>query len=175
MLESGHHFAAMNHAPTNPPPTAAAVSRRKFLEDAAALAALTAAGPVAGVASLHAAPPPAPRKTIGIQVGSVSFVDEGAGQVLDLLQERAGADTLFLTTFTFGRGLAGRQIPGRPFPDHGAQESDAKFFHGGDYATPHAEFYRHTRLKPTRAPDHGGLDIVAAVLPEAKKRGMKCF
>jgi hypothetical protein len=112
---------------------------------------------------------------IGIQAGCVSFVDEGVGKVLDILKERAGADTLFLTTFTYGRGLAGRQIPGHPFPDHGAQESDEEFFHGGNYARPHAEFYRHTVLKQTRAPDHGGLDIVAAVLPEAKKRGMKCF
>ena len=30
-------------------------------------------------------------------------------------------------------------------------------------------------LKETRAPDHGDLDIVAAVLPGAKKRGMKLF
>jgi hypothetical protein len=159
----------------NARPTTAGVSRREFLEDTAALAAFTAAGPVTGLALLEAAQPPTRSQMIGIQVGSVSFVDEGIGKVLDILQERAGADTLFLTTFTYGRGLAGRQIPGHPFPDHGAQESDVKFFHGGDYATPHAEFYRHTPLKPTRAPDHGGLDIVAAVLPEAKKRGMKCF
>ncbi|HXP61363.1 MAG TPA: hypothetical protein VN829_12780, partial [Dongiaceae bacterium] len=32
-----------------------------------------------------------------------------------------------------------------------------------------------TLLKPTRAPDHGDLDIAATVLPEARKRGMKCF
>ena len=112
---------------------------------------------------------------IGIQVGSVSFVDEGVGKVLDILQERAAVDTIFLTTFTYGRGLAGRQIPGAPFPDHGVQESDASFFHGGNYATPHPEFYRDTVLKQTRAPDHGDLDIVAAVLPEAKKRGLKLF
>ena len=46
-----------------------------------------------------------------------------------------------MTTFTYGRGLAGRQIPGQPFPDHGKQESDEKTFHGGNYATPHPEFY----------------------------------
>jgi hypothetical protein len=157
--------------------TALGISRREFLKDNAALAALTAAGPAAGLASLHASDSEQPqlRKMIGIQVGSVSFVDEGIGQVLDLLQERGAIDALFLTTFTYGRGLAGRQIPGHPFPDHGAQESDGKSFHGGDYATPHAEFYRHTRLKPIRAPDHGDLDIVAAVLPEARKRGMKLF
>ena len=96
--------------------------------------------------------------------------------MLDIFREGAGADTLFLTTFTYGRGLAGRQISGHPFPDHGAQEPDTEFFHGGNYATPHAEFYRHTALKQTRAPDHGDLDIVAAVLPAAQaSAGMKAF
>jgi hypothetical protein len=71
--------------------------------------------------------------------------------------------------------LAGRQVPGLPFPDHGKQESDEKTFHGGNYATPHAEFYKNTVLKQMRAPDHGGLDIVSFVLPAAKKRGMKLF
>ena len=155
--------------------TTAGVSRRKFLENTTALAAFAAAGPVAGLASLHAAQPPAPSKMIGIQVGSVSFVDEGVGKVLDILQERAAADTIFLTTFTYGRGLAGRQITGYPFPDHGAQESDAGSFHGGNYAIPHPEFYRNTVRKQTRAPDHGDLDIVAAVQPEAKKRGLRLF
>jgi hypothetical protein len=80
-----------------------------------------------------------------------------------------------LTTFTYGRGLAGRQIPGQPFPDHGSQQPDDKTFHGGNYATPHPEFYKNTRLKQTRAPEHGELDIVASVLPTARKRGMKLF
>jgi hypothetical protein len=115
------------------------------------------------------------RPSIGIQVGAVSFVDEGTEKVLDLLQERGAIDTLYLTTFTYGRGLAGRQIPGQSFPDHGVQESDAKSFHGGNYATPHPEFYRDTILKQTRAPDHGDLDIVASVLPAARKRGMRVF
>jgi len=95
------------------------------------------------------------------------------GQVLDTLQERGAVNTIFLTTFTYGRGLAGRQIPGQPFPDHGKQESDESFFHGGNYATPHPEFYANTILKETRAPDHGASDILQMVLPEAKKRGLK--
>src|SRR5205823_995910 len=37
----------------------------------------------------------------------------------------------------------------------------------------HPEFYQNTALKQTRASDHGDLDIVAAVLPAARKRGMK--
>ncbi|SPE57011.1 conserved exported hypothetical protein [Verrucomicrobia bacterium] len=146
------------------------IPRREFLKSSSALAALAASG----LAPLRAEQPAAPR-TVGIQVGSISFVDEGVGTVFDILQERAAVNTIFLTTFTYGRGLAGRQIPGHPFPDHGVQEADDKLFHGGNYATPHPEFYRHTVLKATRAPDHGELDIVAAVLPEARKRKMKVF
>ena len=109
---------------------------------------------------------------IGIQVGAVSFVDEGTEKVLDVLQERACVNTLFLAVFTYGRGIAGRQIPGQPLPDHGKQEYDLNF-HGGNFATPHPQYYKNTVLKDTRAPDHGDLDILAEVLPAAKKRGMK--
>lgn len=147
------------------------VSRRDFLKTTAALSAAAAVQP----SSLAADAPSPQHKMIGIQIGSISFVDEGVDRVLDLLQERGAVNTLFLTTFTYGRGLAGRQIPGQPFPDHGAQESDEKFFHGGNFATPHAEFYTKTCLNKTRAPDHGDLDILQAVLPKAKQRGMKVF
>src|SRR5690242_6182182 len=109
----------------------------------------------------------------GVQVGAASFADEGVEQVLDVFQQRAEANTVFLTTFTHGRGLAGRQVPGYVFPDHGPRESDEKIFHGGNYATPHEEFYRNTILKVPHAPDLGELDILKAVLGPAKKRGMK--
>src|SRR5438445_8856168 len=145
----------------------AAMTRRDFVKTSTVALAATVAPP----RPLSAAP--AGKKTIGLQVGAVSFVDEGTGQVLDILQERGAVDTIFLTTFTYGRGLGGRQVPGQPFPDHGKQESDEKIFHGGNYATPHPEFYQNTPLKQTRAPDHPELDIVAAVLPAARKRGMK--
>jgi hypothetical protein len=110
---------------------------------------------------------------IGIQVGAVSFVDEGTNKVLDIFQQQA-INTLFLATFTYGRGIAGRQVPGQPLPDHGKQEYDLDF-HGGNYGTVHAQYYKDIGLKPedTRAPDHGKLDIITEVLPEAKKRGLK--
>jgi len=112
------------------------------------------------------------KKMIGIQIGAVSFVDEGVEKVLDILQERAHINTLFLAVFTYGRGIAGRQVPGQPLPDHGDQKYDLDF-HGGNFATPHPQYYRNTVLKDTRAPDHGDLDIIATVLPAAKKRGIK--
>jgi hypothetical protein len=151
------------------------ISRRELLRNLAGLAVLATNGPRALTSLAQAAEPAKARKTIGIQVGAVSFVDEGTEKVLDVLQQQGAIDTIYLTTFTYGRGLAGRQIPGYPFPDHGVPESDEKFFHGGNYATPHPEFYRQTVLKQTRAPDHGDLDIVADVLPATRKRGMKLF
>ena len=56
-------------------------------------------------------------KMIGIQAGAVSFVDEGAEQALDVFQQRGAVNTIFLATFTYGRGIAGRQVPGQPLPD----------------------------------------------------------
>src|SRR5579864_1810890 len=132
-------------------PSIPTLSRREFIGATAGLSLAAAVQP----AALGAEIPQAHEKMIGIQIGAVSFVDEGVDQVLDFLQDKAAMNTIFLTTFTYGRGLAGRQIPGQPFPDHGPQESDEKFFHGGNYATPHPEFYRNTILKDTRAPDLG--------------------
>ena len=140
------------------------LNRREFLKITAGAGA-TLAMPTLG----HTA---SSSKMIGIQVGAISFVDEGTEKVLDILQERAGVNTLFLAVFTYGRGIAGRQIPGQPLPDHGRQEYDLNF-HGGNFATPHPQYYRNTVIKETRAPDHGNLDILAEVLPAARRRGMK--
>ncbi len=149
-------------------------SRRAFLKTGAGAAAAAGVPSALLSASLGAGAATA-RKTIGIQVGAVSFTDEGVEPVLDILQAKGGVNTLFLTTFTYGRGLAGRQIPGQPFPDHGRQESDASSFHGGNYATPHPAFYRKTVLQPAHAPDLGDFDVVAAVLPAARRRGLKVY
>src|SRR5207247_1035143 len=117
------------------------LSRRDFVKTAA-LGVAAAAAPLPAEAQ-----EPKKEKTIGIQIGAVSFVDEGVEKVLDILQERGAINTIFLTTFTYGRGLAGRQIPGQPFPDHGPPETDEKFYHGGNYARPHPRFYSKTVLK----------------------------
>lgn len=114
------------------------------------------------------------KKTIGIQIGPDSFVDEGTDKVLDIL-ERASVNTIYLSSFTYDRGITGRQMPDNPLPGHGMHESAERFFHGGNFATPHEQFYKNTSIKgeKLRAPDFGNLDILTEVLPKAKKRGMK--
>jgi hypothetical protein len=117
------------------------------------------------------------KKTIGIQVGADSFVDEGTEQVLDILQQRGAVNTIYLSTFSYDRGITGRQTAGRSFPDHGKPENEQNKFHGGNNAIPHAKFYKNTAIKgdKMRSPDYGDRDIVAEVLPAAKKRGMKVY
>src|ERR1700704_968813 len=97
------------------------VNRREFLKIGAGAGAALAV-PSAARAAVRSSSSPV--KMVGIQVGAVSFVDEGTEKVLDILQERGGVNTLFLAVFTYGRGIAGRQIPGHPLPDHGKQEYD---------------------------------------------------
>src|SRR5262245_25608502 len=145
-----------------------AMDRRSFLMAVGSAAVGVRAGRAQTAAKTE------PKKVIGIQIGAVSFLDEGTEKVLDILQERAYVNALFMATFTYGRGIAGRQIQGHPFPDHGKQEYDVNF-HGGNFATPHPQYYKNTVLKDTRAPDHGNLDILEAVIPAAKKRGIKTY
>jgi hypothetical protein len=140
------------------------MNRRNFLQSAAA-------GAVIAAQTSDAAPVPA--KTIGIQVGAVSFVDEGVEKVLDAFQQDAQVNTLFVATFTYGRGIAGRQVPGQPLPDHGKQEYDTATFKGGSYTRVHPEYYKDTVLKDLRAPDLGDFDVLESVIPAARKRGIK--
>lgn len=113
---------------------------------------------------------------IGIQIDAISFLDEGTEKVLDILQEKAGVNALFMGAFSYGTGITGRQLEGHPFPDHGIQQYQTfPNGHGGDYATPHLQYYKDTALKPLKAPDYGNVDCLELVLPAAKKRGMKVF
>jgi hypothetical protein len=142
------------------------MDRRQFLESSSRLAA------GAALSRLDLSFPRAEAPMIGIQAGAVSFVDEGTEPVLDTLQRLASVSTIFLATFTYGRGIGGRQPRGSALPDHGKQEYDDNF-HGGQFATPHPQYYKNSSIAPEKAPDHGTYDVLADVLPAARKRGMK--
>ena len=142
------------------------MDRRLFLENAAGTL-VAASLPRLGVMAEEK------EKMIGIQVGAVSFADEGVATVLDEFQRSASVNTLFVATFTYGRGIAGRQIPGQPLPDHGSQKYDTATFFGGSYTGINSKYYTNTAFKDFRAPDLGSFDVLEAVIPEAKKRDMK--
>jgi len=144
------------------------MDRRLFLQNVAGTL-VASSMPNAGLA----ANPVKQEKIIGIQVGAVSFADEGVSKVLDECQKSASVNTLFVATFTYGRGIAGRQVPGQPLPDHGSQKYDTGTFFGGSYTKINPKYYANTAFKDFRAPDLGSFDVLEQVIPEAKKRGMK--
>lgn len=113
------------------------------------------------------------KRMLGLQIGAVSFADEGVAKILDECQSSASINTLFVATFTYGRGIAGRQVPGQPLPDHGSQKYDTDTFFGGSYTKVNPKYYANTVFKDFRAPDLGDFDVLDKVIPEAKKRGMK--
>ncbi|WP_419803689.1 twin-arginine translocation signal domain-containing protein [Terriglobus sp.] len=145
------------------------MDRRNFLQTAAGAAAVVAASPVEGLA----APNYKPKKMIGIQLGAVSFTDEGTDRVIEECQKDAFVDTLFVATFTYGRGIAGRQIPGQPLPDHGKQQYDKDTFVGGCYTKYDKKYLTGTTFQDFRAPELGNYDVLEDVIPKAKKHGMK--
>src|ERR1700735_3035588 len=70
-------------------------------------------------------------------------------------------------------GVACRQVPGQPLPDHGKQQYDTDTFHGGCFTAVNPKYFTDTPLKSFRAPDFGDYDVLKEVIPVAKKRGLK--
>src|SRR5437762_13019142 len=64
--------------------------------------------------------------TVGIQVGAVSFVDENVELVWERFQ-RARINALFIAAFSYGRGIAGTQVPGHRLLHHGKLEYATRF------------------------------------------------
>jgi hypothetical protein len=110
---------------------------------------------------------------IAIQLGARAFVDEGVDKVLDTLQEKAGVNVIMPAIYTYGEGMAGRQMPGQPHTDHGIQEYAEVV--GGSYTKLHPEFYANSVIKDVRAPELGDFDILADVIPKAKARGIQTY
>jgi hypothetical protein len=116
-------------------------------------------------------------KFVGIQISPISFIDEGVTQVLDTLQNRVGVNVLMIGTVSWLGLKSGRSISYQldGWPDHGVPEPFA--MKGGAYFDPNPAYYTKTLIKDYKAKDAEmtGRDILAMVIPEAKRRGMKVF
>ena len=110
---------------------------------------------------------------VGIQIGAISFVDEGVEPVLDILQEKAGVNALMISALSWSIGNAGRAAFG--FPDHGVAEADD--LRGGAFFEPDPRYYSKTFMKQFAAPDelYIGFDALADVIPAARRRGMNVY
>ena len=115
------------------------------------------------------------RPVIAIQIGAVSFVDEGIEPVLDILQDRGRVNNLFLATPTWTRGTGGRADP-RPsdFPDHGGAGVRPRLGRRQLRHHPSGVLPQHHPGPGGRAPDYD-VDLFDDVIAEAKKRGMASY
>src|SRR6516162_92116 len=156
-------------------------SRRSFLKGISALPLLSMLTPKtfgdssAGMVPGQNENPALKRgnRVVAIQVGARSFVDEGVDRVLDTFQQKASVNVVMPAVFTYGRGLAGRQIPGQPLPDHGVAAYDE--IRGGSYSKLYPEFSSKSVIQNVRAPELGEFDILSDVIPRAKARGMQTY
>lgn len=113
------------------------------------------------------------RNWVGMQIGLVSFLDEGVGPVLDTLQDMAHVNALLPSTLSWSRGNAGRALDW--FPDHGRAEPDD--LQGGAMTTIHPEYYASTIIREFRAPDplYRNVDFLELILPETQTRGIRVY
>src|SRR5215472_3634957 len=130
------------------------MNRRTFVQSTVAGAASALAPQLLGQAAGLA-----PKKMVGIQIPMASFASPDYEKVLDLLQDKACVNSLFVKTLDY---------PG------GAGQSR---YRGGNYTAMHTQYYKDTVLKPedVQAPGVRELDVFARLIPAARKRGMKTF
>jgi hypothetical protein len=145
-------------------------SRRAFLRNATATAAAWTLGGGSAALALQASRGQKD-PLVGIQIDAHSLFDEGINKVLDVLQEQGQVNTLCLAAFTFDTATGGRSSP---YPGHGKRDAD-KAFHGGNFAMMHEKYYHDTVLRDVKAPEYRDRDILAEVIPETRKRGMKVY
>ena len=114
---------------------------------------------------------------MGIQIGPVSFVDEGVGPLLDMLRERFGINVLLIGTISWLGLKVGRRTSWRleGWPDHGRAEDLA--LKGGSYIRSRSEYYQNTFIRDFDNQDQelAGQDILQAVDPRGAGPGYAVY
>ena len=135
------------------------MDRRDFLKSAA----LTSAAALAPAATPALVQFPAKPKTfVGIQMDIGRILTDGV-TACSTTSSASPTSTLSFYTITYMQERV--------------HHATAAPFRGGNFATVHPQYYHDTVLKPedTRSPDFPSLDILAAVVPAARKRGIQTF
>jgi hypothetical protein len=105
---------------------------------------------------------------VGIQVRGFAWVDEGVEQVLDNLQEKGDVNTVWAYTFSYGETRLQKNGP-IPLPDHGKPGNTVA---GGAFYDYDPKYFQNTILKEFRCSVYGKFNVIEAVAPKAKARGM---
>lgn len=142
------------------------MERRDFIRLTAlgAGAALAGTGPRAAAPAAPAIPASAPVRptTIALPISIEALATRELEAMFEDMQQRAGVNVLMPFAYSHEPHRGGVPAAG---------------FHGGNYATPHLQYYQDTPLTydDMRAPEFGALDVLARVIPVAARRGIRVF
>jgi len=137
------------------------MNRRKFIQ----LGIVGASAALAGVKPGRSEPVAAASKSVAMVAMPISIAPLAYGD-LDVMfadmRDRAGVNALFPFMYSHEAHRAGVEAAG---------------FHGGNYAQPHMRYYKDTpiTLADMTPPEFGNVDILARVIPIARKHGIRVF
>jgi hypothetical protein len=118
------------------------------------------------------------RAFLGVQLGSHSIFDEGIDHCLDVLQETAGINAVFVYATTY-QGFAKGRNPGALASDHGVPVKDPRQRDLTQvWFTPHEQYYGGTFLRHDAARAQGEFhdrDVFAELREPLDKRDMKLY
>ena len=139
------------------------MNRRNFIK----LGVLGTGAAWAGVEPLQSQGPPNPAPSasatlVGMPICIAPLAQRELDPLFDDMRQRAGVNALFPFIYSHEPHRAGVPATG---------------FHGGNYAMPHMEYYRDTplTLPDMHAPEFGGVDVLARVIPAARRHGIRTF
>jgi hypothetical protein len=113
------------------------------------------------------------KNVVAIQVKPFCWVDEGIDKVLDTIQEKGNVNTVFVYTYDYDPSQITKG-GSKPLPDHGKFSTHAARI-GGAFYDYDLKYFAGTTLKDFRSPDEPNFNVITAVGPKMKARGMDFF
>jgi hypothetical protein len=113
------------------------------------------------------------KNVVAIQVKPFCWVDEGIDKVLDTIQEKGNVNTVFVYTYDYDESHI---VKGgtKPLPDHGKYSANIPR-KGGAFYDYDLKYFQNTTLKDFRSHDEPNFNVITAVSPKMKARGMQFF
>ncbi len=153
------------------------MKRRDFIRQAAAISAVSASGNAQQQPAIAAPKPQATERFIGIQMGPHSLLDEGIDRCLDLIQETAAVNAVFVYSQTYHMEMR------RPLQtlaqDHGAPVKEMR---GRKlplvWMRPREQYYTGTPLRHQKIDagyEYANRDLFAELVEPMRKRRMRLY
>ena len=138
---------------------------------------LTSATGLQQPAGAAAAVKPPANNLVGIQMGPHTMLDEGIDTCLDLIQDTAAIDTLFVYSHAYGGDL--RKAINVLATDHGQPPRDQRARKLPlVWVKQHDQYFKDTSLRHQKVDatfDYADRDLFKEMLPSVRKRGMKLY